>query len=214
MVRVLLVDDRELVRAGIKLQLKDAKNIDLIGEVKNGEDAIRTINQLMPDVVLMGLNMTGMGGFEAVMRLLRNEPTLKILILSAYINGMVPSHLLDLGVCGYLSKHSNREEMMRAIQIVKAGDRYIDPSIVDAITSFRIQLQNNQLPIGRLTYRELQILIMIANGIERHEIAKNLYLSTKTISAYVIIALNKLGANTEAEAVRMIIESGLFDIGS
>jgi two-component system invasion response regulator UvrY len=128
MIRVLLVDDHELVRTGIKFLLNDADNIEVIGEAKNGEEAIRAAREWVPDIVLMDLKMPGMGGFEAVMRLLRSKPAPKILIISAYTGGLVPTRLLGLGVSGYLSKQSNWDEMIRAIQAVHARERYIDPS--------------------------------------------------------------------------------------
>ncbi|HVV68184.1 MAG TPA: response regulator [Gammaproteobacteria bacterium] len=212
MIKVLLVDDHELVRTGVRFLLKDAENIEVVGEAKSGEEAIQVAREFLPDVVLMDLNMPGMGGFEAIMRLLRSKPAPKILILSAYTSGLVPLRLLNLGASGYLSKHSNREEMIQAIQTVNAGERYIDLSMVETIASVHVALQNNPPPVGRLAERELQILIMMANGMKRNDIAKSLYLSKKTISGYLVSALKKLGASTEAEAVRLVIESGLVDI--
>lgn len=212
MIKVLLVDDHELVRTGVRLLLKDAENIEVMAEAKNGEEAVRIARESLPDVVLMDLNMPGMGGFEATMRLLRGKPVPKILILSAHANGLVPVRLLNLGALGFLSKHSNREEMIRAIQTVNAGERYIDSSMAETIASVQFILQNSPPPIAQLVERELQILIMLANKMKRNEIAKSLFLSKKTISGYLINALKKLGASTESEAVRMIIESGLVDI--
>ncbi|HVV68566.1 MAG TPA: response regulator [Gammaproteobacteria bacterium] len=211
MIRVLLVDDHDIVRAAIKSLLKDAKDINVVGESSNGEDAIRVTREVMPDVVIMDLNMPGMGGFEAVMRLLQIKPAPKILVLSTYTSGLVPARLLDLGASGYLSKRANREEMICAIQAVNAGKRYIDQSMEKAIASLHIGLQNNPHPMMQLSERELQVLIMIAHSVKRHEIAKNLYLSKKTIDGYVSKALKKLNANTEAEAVRIAIESGLIN---
>lgn len=153
-----------------------------------------------------------MGGFEAVMRLLRIKPTPNVLVLSTYASGLVPARLLNLGVSGYLSKRASREEMICAIQTVSTGKRYLDPSMEKAITALHIGLQNNSHPIMQLSERQLQVLIMIIHGMNRNEIAKNLFLSKKTINGYVNEALKKLKASTEAEAVRIAIESGLIDI--
>ncbi|HVV69639.1 MAG TPA: response regulator [Patescibacteria group bacterium] len=214
MIKVLLVDDHELVRTSIKLLLGDVENIVVTGEAKSGEDAIRLVRELDPDVILMDLNMPGMGGFEAVMRLLRNKPTPKILILSAYTTGLVPARLLNLGVTGYLSKHAKREDMIHAIQTVYSGNRYIDPLIADSIASFHATSKNNLSSVVQLTDRELQMLILIANGMDRTDIAKSLYLSKKTTNGYISGALKKLGAKTDAEAIRIAIQSGLVKIDS
>jgi two-component system, NarL family, invasion response regulator UvrY len=212
-IRVLLVDDHELVRTSIKLLLSDVENIVVIGEAKNGEDAIRSAKELDPDVILMDLNMPGMGGFEAIMRLLHNKPAPKILILSAYTSGLVPARLLNLGATGYLSKHAKREEMIQAIQTVSAGNRYVDPSMADIIASFHTAPKNNPSPVMQFSDRELQVLIMIASCIERDDIAKSLYLSKKTINGYIASAFKKLGAKTDAEAIRIAIQKGLINIG-
>lgn len=214
MIKVLLVDDHELVRTSIKLLLSDVENIVVTGEAKNGEDAIRLARELDPDIILMDLNMPGMGGFAAIMRLLHNKPMPKILVLSAYTNGLVPARLLNLGVAGYLSKHAKREELIQAIQAVYEGDRYVDASMADTIASFHIASKNDLSPVAQLTDRELQMLIMIANGMNRDDIAKSLYLSKKTSNGYIASALKKLGAKTDAEAIRIAIQSGLVKIDS
>ncbi len=211
MIRILLVDDHELVRSSLKLMLNDTDTLQVIGEAESGEDAIRAARELNPDIILIDLNMPGMGGFEAIARLLRHKPALKILILSAYTSGLVPARLLDMGAAGYLSKRASREEMLQAIQAVYAGSRYIDPAMAEVIASFHMAAQNNPSPLLQLNERELQILLLIVSGMKRGDIAKSLYLSKKTISGYIANVLKKLGVKTDAEAVRMVIESGLIN---
>ncbi len=211
MIKVLLVDDHELVRACIRLLLQDIENIEVVGEAKSGEEALGATKELKPDVVLLDLNMPGMGGFEAITRLLRIKPSPKILILSAHVEPLVPLRLLKLGAAGYLSKRANQQQMVAAIETVYTGERYIDPQMTDPIASFQMTLQSNPPLLSQLTERELQIIIMLANGLERGEIANSLFLSKKTVDGYLLGAFKKLGVKMEAEAVRMAIQSGLID---
>jgi two-component system, NarL family, invasion response regulator UvrY len=211
MIRILLVDDHKLVRSSIKSLLNDVETIQVIGEAENGEDAIHTARELKPDIVMIDINMPGMGGFEAIYRLLKRKPTPKILILSAYTSGLVPMRLLGLGAAGFLSKRASREEMHQAIQIIYAGGRHIDSSVAEVIASFHIAAQSNPSPLLQLNERELQVLLMVVRGTGRRDIAKILHLSKKTINGYMINVLKKLRVKTDTEAVRMALESGLID---
>ena len=212
MIRVLLVDDHELVRTAIKLMLNDAQDFEVIGESENGEDAIRLARELSPDVIIMDLNMPGIGGFEAIVRLLRSNASTKILIISARADGLVPARLIEMGVAGYLSKQASTEQMLLAVRTVYGGDRYIDITMAESIAMFHIAPRENASPFAQLSERELQVLLMVASGMETTEIAEKLYLSKKTINGYQCNLLKKLGARTEVEAVRIAIEHGLVEI--
>ncbi|HVV68123.1 MAG TPA: response regulator [Gammaproteobacteria bacterium] len=215
MIRILLVDDHEVVRTGIKMLLMDVLDIEIVGEAGNGEEAIRLARELVPDIILMDVNMPGIGGLEATIRLLRNEPTAKILIISAHTDDFLPARLLSLGAVGYLSKSASRDQMIEAINTIYAGNRYVDPIMMDNIVIPRLKVKDNKaIPLAKLSERELQILLMVARGMDVNEIAKKLFLSNKTVNGYRSTILKKLRVKTDVEATRIAIEYGLIDVDS
>lgn len=214
MIRILLVDDHELVRTGIKLMLKDTADIEVGAEAGNGEEAVRLARELRPDIILMDVNMPGIGGLEATIRLLRSEPSTKVLILSTHTDEFLPSRLISLGAAGYLSKNTNREELIKAIHTIYSGNFYVDPSMMDRIVLPRFTPKDNNTPISELTERELQVLLMVARGMEVNEIAQKLFLSNKTVNGYRSSILKKLGVKTDVEAARIAIKHGLIDVDS
>lgn len=213
MTRILLVDDHELVRTGIKLMLNGAEGIEIVGEASSGEEAVNMAKELKPDIVLMDINMPGIGGMEATMRLIR-DPSIKILIISTHTEEFLPSRLINLGAAGYLTKRASREDLIRAITSIQEGERYVDPAMLDQIVLPRFVSREMVSPFAQLSERELQILLMVARGIETEEIAKKLFLSTKTINGYRSNILKKLGVKTDVEATRIAIQHGLIDVDS
>jgi two-component system invasion response regulator UvrY len=210
MSKILLVDDHALVRAGTKLLLEAIEGLTVIGEASCGEEAVQLARDLTPDIVLMDVNMPGIGGMEATMRLLRNDPSIKILIISTQKDNFLPSRLINLGAAGYLTKHANSEELLRAIESLQEGKRYIDPALLDHILLPRFSPQKVS-PFSALSERELQILLMVGRGIEIEDIAVKLFLSSKTINGYRNNILKKLGIKTDVEATRVAIKYGLID---
>jgi two-component system invasion response regulator UvrY len=215
MINILLVDDHELVRTGIKLMLQDTDQIQVVGEASSGEEAVLSAKENKPDVILMDVNMPGIGGLEATIRLLRSDPHIKVLVLSTHTDEILPSRLMSIGAAGYLSKHTNREELLKAIHAVHSGQFYIDPSMMDLIVLPRLNPKDSSdASISELSERELQILLMVARGMEVNEIAQKLFLSTKTINGYRNTILKKLGVKTDVEAARIAIRLGLVDVDS
>ncbi len=210
---ILLVDDHALVRTGIRLLLADMKNLEIVGEAANGEDAVHLARELKPDIVLMDINMPGIGGMEATMRLLRNDPDIKILVTTTHLDKYVPSRLIGLGALGFLTKNANQEQLLLAIKSLQEGTRYIDPVMLDQILLPRFS-PTKISPFAQLSERELQILLMVARGIDTEDIAKKLFLSTKTINGYRSNILKKLEVKTDVEATRMAIKYGLVDADS
>lgn len=214
MIQVLLVDDHELVRTGIRLMLQDTADIKVVAEVASGEEAVKMAREIKPDVILMDVNMPGIGGLEATIRLLRAEPLIKVLILSTHTDEVLPSRLISLGAAGYLSKNTTREELITAIQTVNGGQFYVDPTMMDLIVMPRFNPKDSTTPIAELSERELQVLLMVARGMEVNEIAEKLFLSSKTINGYRTNILKKLGVKTDVEAARIAIKHGLIDVDS
>lgn len=171
MIKVLLVDDHELVRTGIKRILEDAEGITVVGEVGSGEDALRFMRRRRkPDVVLMDVSMPGMGGLEATRKLRRQYPNVKVIVLTIHAHEPYPTRLLEAGAAGYLTKGCAVDEIITAIREVNAGRRYIGMDIARQI-ALSLLPGGERSPIDRLSQRELQILLMVTQGLNTQEIS-------------------------------------------
>ena len=210
MIRVLIVDDHELVRLGISRLLGDVSGIEVIGEASSGEEAIDKVKRLSPDVVLMDVKMPGIGGLEATRRSLRVDPELKIIALSVYDDEPFPSKLMSAGAVGYLTKGTNLDEMVRAIKKVHSGQRYISSDIAQqlALKPFNSDASS---PFEVLSSREMQITLMVISSIKVQDIAENLSLSPKTVNSYRYRIFEKLGVNGDVELTKLAIKHGLID---
>lgn len=210
MIKVLIVDDHDLVRMGIHRLLNDIKQIEVIGEAQNGEDAVNLMRNLNPDVVLMDAEMPGIGGLEATRRMIRYNPDVKIIILSAHAEDPLPSKFLEAGVRGYLTKGASTEEMRVAIQQVNIGQIHIAPEIAQqlALKSLNNKAEN---PFDQLSDREMQIMLMITKGIKVPEISDTLCLSPKTVNSYRYRLFEKLSIDGDVELTHMALRYGLID---
>ena len=210
MINVLLVDDHDLVRTGVRKILEETNGIKVVGEASNGEDAVKICRKLNPNVVLMDVRMPGIGGFEATRKLVRQDPDLKILVLTTCDNDIYPSRLLQLGASGYLTKGCSMDEMVQAIRAVHAGQRYISPEIANRL-AFRHVTDKDQSPFESLSERELQVMLMITKGVKVQEIADKLHLSPKTVNSYRYRIFEKLGIKNDVELTLLGIRHGLIE---
>ena len=163
MIKVLIVDDHELVRMGMQRLLADTADIEVVGEADSGEQAIEKTKELQPDIVLMDINMPGLGGMEATRKLLRVAKDTKIIIVSVIETEPFPSRLLQIGARGYLSKDSNPEELHEAIRTVNSGERYLNPKIAQQLALQHLS-DGSETPFANLSERELQVMQMIISG--------------------------------------------------
>lgn len=209
MINVLLVDDHELVRTGIRRLLTDVKGIKVYDEVDSGEAALSAVRKERPDVVLMDVSMPGIGGLEATRRLTHSHPDLKVIILTVHTDDPFPSQLLKAGAMGYLSKGCNVDEMIHAIRQVAAGKRYISPTIAQSLALSL--LPGTESPFERLSQRELQVMMMLMQGNKMGDISTKLCLSPKTISTYRYRLYEKLGVHNDAELTRLAMRHGMLD---
>lgn len=210
MIKVLLVDDHELVRMGIKRLLQDVPGIKVIGESATGEEAVLVAKELVPDVVVMDLHMPGIGGLEATRKMIRHNPDVKILALTIYEDEPYPSRLLQAGASGYITKGCETEEMIRAIRTVHSGQRYISPEIAQQIAIKRFT-KGDDSPLDLLSERELQIMLMITQGQKVQDISKKLCLSPKTVNSYRYRIFEKLGINSDVELTLMAMRLGMIE---
>jgi two-component system, NarL family, invasion response regulator UvrY len=209
-INVLLVDDHDLVRSGIKRILDDVPGINVISEASTGEEALKLGRKLKPDVVLMDVKMPGIGGFEATRKLLLMEPTIKVLVVTICDNDIYPARLLGVGASGYLTKNASMNEMIQAIKAVHAGQRYISPEIASRL-AFRHISDVEDSPFDKLSERELQVMLMITMGIKVQEIAEKLCLSPKTVNSYRYRIFEKLEISNDVELTLLAMRYGMID---
>lgn len=202
MIKVLLVDDHELVRSGIAALLNAMDDITVIAACDCGEQAIQIIDQNPPDVILMDINMPGMGGIEACRRISHALPNIKLIGLSAYDNGKVPNHLLNIGVNGFVSKGSPVIEMVTAIRVVMSGNRYIHSESKSNI---------EQSVFSILSQRETQIVNMILQGRSIQEMAASLAINTKTVNTYRYRIYKKLNIKNDVELMHLAVKFNLLN---
>lgn len=211
MIKVLIVDDHDLVRTGIRRMLEDIQGIKVTGEARNGKDAVRIAKETRPDVVLMDVMMPpGIGGLDATKMLLRTDPDVKVLIVTVCDDDLFPAKLLQAGAAGYLTKGASRDEMVQAIRAVHSGQRYISPAVAQQL-AFKHITDKEESPFSLLSERELQVMIMITHGSKPQEISEKLNLSPKTVNSYRYRIFEKLDVKNDVELTLLAIRHGLVD---
>lgn len=210
MINVFLVDDHELVRTGIRRILEDVRGIKVVGEAQSGEAAVTYCRQSHPDVILMDMNMPGIGGLEATRKILRICPDVRIIVLTIHSENPFPTKVMQAGAAGYLTKGAAPEEMIQAIRLVHSGQRYLSPEIAQqmALSQFASGDEN---PFKSLSERELQIMMMITKGQKVNDISEQLNLSPKTVNSYRYRLFSKLGINGDVELTHLAIRYGMLD---
>lgn len=211
MIRVLVVDDHDLVRTGISRMLADISGLQVIGQADSGEDVIRKARELKPDVVLMDVKMPGIGGLEATRKLLRSYPDLKVIAVTICEEDPFPTRLLQAGAAGYLTKGAALEEMVQAIRMVFGGQRYISPQIAQQLALKSFQPQLSESPFDLLSEREIQIALMIANCQKVQSISDKLCLSPKTVNTYRYRIFEKLSITSDVELALLAVRHGMVD---
>ena len=211
MIRVLVVDDHDLVRTGITRMLADIDGLQVVGEACTGEEALLKVRELKPDVVLMDVKMPGIGGLEATRKLMRSHPDIKVVAVTVCEDEPFPTRLLQAGAAGYLTKGAALDEMVQTIRLVFAGQRYIDPQIAQQLALKSFQPQNSGSPFDLLSEREIQIALMIANCQKVQTISDKLCLSPKTVNTYRYRIYEKLAITSDVELALLAVRHGMVD---
>ncbi len=209
MTKVMLVDDHDLVRTGIKRLLEDHPNIEIVGEAVSGEQAIQQLTEYDPDVVLMDINMPGIGGLEATRKLLQRKPQLKIIVVTMHDDDLFPQRFLKAGAMGYVTKGAKIEEILQAIKTVTRNKHYLSPVIAQQIALS--QVGEEASPFDSLSEREMQVLLMMMDGQSISAISERLCLSPKTISTYRTRLYAKLGVQNDIELTRLALLHGIVE---
>jgi two-component system invasion response regulator UvrY len=209
LINVMLVDDHAVVRMGFKMLLESDTDIKVIAEAENGEQAIQRFVEFKPQVVVMDITMPGIGGLEAIERILAKDSSAKILVLSAHEDSVHPKRVLNAGAMGYLTKRSAAEEMIKAIRIVATGKKYLEASVAQQMAIQ--QLSGDQNPVDVLSPREFEVFMALAKGKTTNEIAETLFLSPRTVGTHLYNIKQKLNANNSAEIALIAMRSGLLE---
>jgi DNA-binding NarL/FixJ family response regulator len=210
-VRVLIADDHPLFRDGLRALLASAPGVELVGEATTGEEAVSLAADLQPDVVVMDVQMPGIGGIEATRRIVRDGPHIRILVVTMFEDDGTVFQAMRAGARGYVLKGANYAEMLRAIRAVGTGEAIFSPKIAVRLMDFFSTIRPTTLPqaFPELSDREREILDLIAQGHKNTDIAHHLFLSPKTVRNHVSNILHKLQVADRTEAIIRAREAGL-----
>lgn len=209
MIKVMLADDHAVVRMGFRLLLEGSSDIRVVAEAESGEDAVRRFAEVKPDVVVLDLSMPGIGGLEALSRILAREPAAKVLVLTAHEDAMHAKRVLKAGALGYLSKRSAAEELIQAIRQVWAGRTFLEPAIAQQLAVQQLTGERN--PVDMLSEKEFKVFLALARGQSVADIAEVMSLSPRTIGTHLYNIKQKLGASNSAELAIVAMRHGLLE---
>ena len=211
MIKILIVDDHNLFRAGVRSILDGQEDMVVVGEYSNGEDAVAAVRRDPPDLVLMDVNMPGIGGVEATRRIRKDAPQVKVIAVTVLSEDPFPNQLLDAGALGYISKGAGSEEMIDAIRAVMRDQHYISIDVARKLTLASFRSAGDASPLASLSAREMQIMLMITRGQANQAISDALFLSPKTVSTYRHRLYEKLGVSNDVELTHLAMRHGLID---
>ena len=216
---IFVVDDQHLVRTGLVRMLSDMSGFSVIGEAESGERALELIAAMakqgnFPDIVLMDLRMPGIGGLEATRKLVRQLPQIRVIAVTGCDEKPFPQRFLECGASGFITKDAGIDEVVRAIQAVQQGKRYISQQVAQEMAFEAVAPETNAgetSPFARLSERELQIAMMVIDGVKTGDIAIKLHVSPKTINTYRYRLFEKLNINSNMELALLASRYGLLD---
>ncbi|HEX7111260.1 MAG TPA: response regulator [Mizugakiibacter sp.] len=209
MIRVVLVDDHELVRTGFRFIIEKQPDMQVLGEAGNAEDGLRLIRTHRPDVALVDVHMPGMSGVELTERVRRARLPTQIVVLTVVEDARFPRRLLDAGALGYLTKGCNADELVRAVRQVAQGQRYLAASVAQQLALST--LDGAESPFETLSVRELEVAMMLVRGKPVNAIAAQLHLSAKTVSTYKQRLFDKLDVDNPIALAHLMSAHGLLD---
>jgi len=210
-IRVLLADDHQIVRAGLCRIVEESAEMQVVAEASDGEEALRLANETKPDVAVIDISMPGLDGLEVVSRLRSVTPRLPILVLTMHEEEQYVVRALQVGASGYITKRSAPEELVKAIMKVHAGKRYLSGTVAEALALRVARGMQGLSPVDSLSTREIQVLRSLALGKTNREIADIYHISVKTVDTYRLRLLKKLNLRNNAELSRFAIQNGLIE---
>ena len=209
MIKLMIVEDHELFRTGIANILAPISEIDVVAETSTGEDAIRLARQLSPDVILMDVGLPGLSGLESTERILKTQPAIKVIVLTAHSEPPLPARLLDVGASGYITKGSSASELLSAIRAVHRGERYIGSEIAQKL-ALSLLPGTPSSPFQDLTSREMEVTMMLIRGRNANDIGSLLKLSPKTVATHKYRIYDKVGVRNEVDLLHLALRYGVY----
>jgi DNA-binding NarL/FixJ family response regulator len=218
-IRVLLIDDHELVRSGIKALLEKSEDIRVVGEAGEGHEGLACIRDANPDIVLLDISLPGLNGLEVAAKAMKEFPRLRIIFLSMHANEEYVLQALKVGASGYVLKHASTKELELAVRAAKKGETFLSPAISNAVVSDYVgrtkggkEKKPGINPYEVLTSRQREILQLIAEGLSTKEIAQKLGLSINTVEVHRANLMERLNIHDIAGLVRYAIQTGIIEI--
>ncbi len=211
MIRIVIADDHEIVRAGLKQIISDDEDMEVLGESNNGENLIELVKKNDYDVVLLDLKMHGISGIDVIKHIKLIKPDLPIIVLSMHAEDQYAVRTIKAGASGYLTKETAAENLITAVRRVVGGGKYISPTLAETLAD-SIAGGGGDLPHEKLADREFQVMCMIALGKTVTEIGAELFLSVKTISTYRQRILEKMNMKNNSELTHYAIKNNLLDM--
>ncbi|MGN6224752.1 response regulator [Pseudoxanthomonas sp.] len=208
-IRVFLIDDHALVRTGMRMILAQETDLEVVGEAESGEEALPQIRKLKPDVVLCDLHLPGYSGLEVTERIVRADQDSRVIIVSVLEDGPLPKRLLEAGASGYLGKGGDAQELIRAVRDVARGKRYLGSSVAQNLALLNVSGDGS--PFDALSPRELEVAMLLIQGMRQEEIAKRLSLSAKTVNTHKTRLFEKAGVSDNIALARLAAQYGLLD---
>jgi two-component system invasion response regulator UvrY len=207
MIKVFLLDDHGLMRAGYRMMLEPHADIEVVGEASSGEEALPAIRRLKPDVVLCDLHMPGVSGLDITERLVKGKSPARVIIVSVQVDGPMPRRLLDAGAFGYVGKCGEAPELLKAIREVARGRRYLGAAIAQTLALDA----HAGSPFDQLSPRELEVSLLFCQGLRAEDIARRLSLSGKTVATHKYRLMEKLGIKDTVALARMAAQHGVTE---
>ena len=214
-INIILCEDHLITRQGIRRLLEDEKGLNIVGEAGNGEEVVRMVGELKPDVVIMDIAMPKLNGIEATRQIKLINPRTGVLILSAYDDDEYVFALLKAGAAGYLLKNVSGDDLVQAVKAIHKGEPVLDPLIARKVMNyFRLQenVPRSEPETEQLSEREIDIIKLAARGLTNKDIAESLHLSYRTIEGHMRDVFNKLGVGSRTEAVLHGLKMGWFTL--
>ena len=215
LLRILLVDDHEAVRTGVRVLLNGQPDMTVVGEAGDGRTALTSVEQLRPDVVVMDVSMPHLNGLKATELVVTGFPGTRVLALTRHSDSGYVHQLLKAGASGYVLKQSRSDEVVRAIRAIVAGGVYLDPAVAEGVLTSEsgrtLSRRSQAIPVLTPTAREVEVLRLIARGYSNKEIAARLDLSVKTVETHKANAMQKLGMRTRIQVVEYAVLQGWLE---
>jgi len=212
-IRILICDDHTLFVEGIKALLRNETSLEIVGEARDGRQAVELVKQLKPDLLLMDISMPDMTGFDATQRVHEFNPSLKVLVLTMHDDEELVARCLEAGAAGYIMKDAPASQLLYAIEAVQKGDTYLSPVVLKTVVGGYVKNSNRpQTSYDRLSVREREILKLLAEGLSVKEIAVRLNVSVKTVDVHKYNLMKKIGVHDRSELIKYAIQKKLIEV--